>query len=84
MQRNEEITKGVSEIVGLSDILANQGGSTESLFQEMLNRIANGKYGQDSERELMASRYNITIRPHGDRVIAILWDRASSHYVADP
>ena len=62
----------------------------------MRNRIANGKYGQDSERELMATKYNITIRvydahaycwivnrktdPLGDRVIAILWDGASSHY----
>ena len=62
----------------------------------MLTRIANGKYRQDSERELMATRYNITIRvydahancwivnreadPHGDRVIAILWDGDSSHY----
>ena len=62
----------------------------------MLNRIANGKFGQDSEREFMASRYNITIRVYdahancwivnreadslGDRVDAILWDRASSHY----
>ena len=62
----------------------------------MLNRISTGKYGQDSERELIATRYNIIIRvydayanrwivnrdvdPKGDRVIAILWNRISTHY----
>ena len=30
------------------------GDGTKTLFEEMLHCIKNGKYGQDSERELMA------------------------------
>lgn len=62
----------------------------------MLYRIQNGKYGQDSERELMNLKYNITVRvydgfsncwivnqeadPQDDRMIMIIWDRISTHY----
>ena len=78
------------------ETLAARGNGNESSFGEMLYRISNGKYGQGSERELIATRYNIIIRvydayanrwivnrdvdPNGDRVIAILWDRISTHY----
>lgn len=61
----------------------------------MFHRIENGKYDQNSERELLALKY-ITIRvydgfsncwivnqeadPKGDIVILIIWDRNSTHY----
>ena len=45
----------------LREFLAAQGDSQESYFEEMVHKITNGKYGQDSERELMASKYNIII-----------------------
>ena len=62
----------------------------------MLYRIQHGEYGQDSERELMALKFNIIIRvydgyskcwiinqeadPNGHRVITIIWDRTYTHY----
>ena len=46
----------------LREILAAQGDGNESLFTEMLHRISNGKYGQDSERQLIALKHNIIIR----------------------
>ena len=62
----------------------------------MLHRIINQKYGQDSERELIALKHNVTIRvydassnrwivnqevdPVAKRVVSILWDRNTTHY----
>ena len=62
----------------------------------MLSRIQKGRYGQDCERELIALKYNLTVRvydgfskrwivnqdvdPKDDRVIMIIWDRSSTHY----
>ena len=71
--------------------------SAESIYVYILvSHIFSGKYGQDSERALIATRYNITVRvydayahrsifnsaadPSGERVIAIRWDRISTHY----
>ena len=80
----------------LRKILDSQGDGDKTLFEEMLHRIQHGEYGQDSERELMALKFNITIRvydgyskrwivnqeadPNGNRVITIIWDRTSTHY----
>ena len=88
--------KTQSKYEHLRETLAAQGDGDGSLFKEMFYRISTGKYGQDSERELIATRYNIIIRvydayenrwivnrdanPKGDRVIAIFWDRISTHY----
>ena len=80
----------------MRETLAVKGDGKKSLFQEMFTRISTGKYGQDSERELIATRYNIIVRvydahahrwifnsaadPSGERVIDIRWDRISTHY----
>ena len=46
----------------LRKIIDSKGDCNKTLFEEMLYRIETGKYGQDSERELMALKYNITVR----------------------
>ena len=43
------------------ELLATRGDNQESFLEEMAHRITNGKYRQDSEREPMASKFNITI-----------------------
>ena len=48
----------------MRELLAAQGDGHESLFEEMLGTITIGEYGEESERELMASTYNIVIRVH--------------------
>ena len=41
----------------------------------MLKRIQNGRYRQDSERELMALKYNITVRVYDGFSVGLLIKR---------
>ena len=80
----------------LRETLSVKGDGKKSLFQEIFTRLSTNTKGQDSERALIATRYNITARvydayahrwifnsaadPSGERVIAIRWARISTHY----
>ena len=79
----------------LREILEAQGNGGNSLFLEMFIRISTGKYAQGGERELVAIRYDITVKVYNayahrwivngtadtkeERVIAIRWDRMYNH-----
>ena len=76
--------------------LKNEQNKEQTLFQDMVDRLQKGEYGQQSELALIACKYNVEIivfengtqqwiqKPTGTRqqkhVIALRWCRDSIHY----